>query len=188
MMRSLMFLKRDKFAQHSFSPAFCRRKMFLCLVSSGLMFFLVGYFQSSIPEHSVVSVSIRSTDDPSTYHKLRKEHLDRVCRKQNVKENVQVKFVAPRNRSLPFDSAETGRDRNADEIPVTSHFYLASSYQTMGCLINKVASSSFVSAFLKIQEIADPRNEIHGRGYLLLPKVCGIYLYGILLLVLPFFL
>lgn len=36
------------------------------------------------------------------------------------------------------------------ELPITSHFALAPSYQSMGCFLNKVASSSLVSTFLAL--------------------------------------
>ena len=49
-----------------------------------------------------------------------------------------------------------------EEYPVTSHFSLAPSFQTMGCFLNKVASSSLVSAFLLVRGLTPTLSSLFG--------------------------
>lgn len=57
------------------------------------------------------------------------------------------------------------------ESPVTSHFSLATSFQTMGCFLNKVASSSLVSAFLRIHGLGPAFSSPHSLAFHLYPRV-----------------
>ncbi len=61
-----------------------------------------------------------------------------------------------------------------EEYPVTSHFSLAPSFQTMGCFLNKVASSSLVSAFLLVRGLTPTLSSPHRFSGHLLPKVIHI--------------
>ena len=61
-----------------------------------------------------------------------------------------------------------------EEYPVTSHFSLAPSFQTMGCFLNKVASSSLVSAFLLVHGLGPTFSSPHSLTSHLLPRVIYI--------------
>ena len=136
----------------------------------------------------VVSVTILNTNlindfkqmnkvSPSVYQITRKELIDRVCR-ENGFNQVSAMFVRPENRYLPIpylNQTSPMLDEKSDEIPNTSHYHLISSYRTMGCFVNKVASTSFTTAFLKIQGITPPLQDDMDQtlklSHLLLPKV-----------------
>lgn len=57
------------------------------------------------------------------------------------------------------------------ENPVTSHFSMAPTFQTMGCFLNKVASSSLVSAFLLLHGLGPTFSSPHSLTSHLLPRV-----------------
>lgn len=57
------------------------------------------------------------------------------------------------------------------EAPITSHFSMATSLQTMGCFLNKVASSSLVSAFLQTYGLGPSFKSPHSLAFKLMPRV-----------------
>jgi hypothetical protein len=57
------------------------------------------------------------------------------------------------------------------ENPVTSHFSMAPTFQAMGCFLNKVASSSLVSAFLLVHGLGPTFSSPHSLTSYLLPTV-----------------
>ena len=154
-----------------------KRWIALCLLVISVLFLWVNYHRHKItwPQDNEGDISI----DVIHQHKLRKERMDRVCRGRRDKV-LPVLFVTPADR---YNSCSWTDYKpmaiDAEEMPVTSHYHLASGYQTMGCLINKVASSSFISAFLKVQGLAEslPEHDLHQVHSLaqqhLLPKVIG---------------
>ena len=113
----------------------------------------------------------------SDRHKIRNDRIAKVCRTAGHSGKMQpAVFVTPSDRYNSFPGASHPMAIDAEEIPITSHYHLASGYQTMGCLINKVASSSFVAAFLKVQEISESMEDDPYQAHFmaqqhLLPKV-----------------
>ncbi|KAI9563073.1 hypothetical protein GHT06_010530 [Daphnia sinensis] len=102
---------------------------------------------------------------------LRSERIKRVCRSRGVVSNPTV-YATVRNETRPVRSPNSENQSVSmyEEFPVTSHFSLAPSFQTMGCFLNKVASSSLVSAFLLVHGLGPTFSSPHSLTSHILPR------------------
>ncbi|KZS20501.1 Uncharacterized protein APZ42_012878 [Daphnia magna] len=102
---------------------------------------------------------------------LRSERIKRVCRSRGVVSNPTV-FATSKNETRPVRSPNSVNLPISmyEEYPVTSHFSMAPSFQTMGCFLNKVASSSLVSAFLLVHGLGPTFSSPHSLTSHLLPR------------------
>lgn len=74
-------------------------------------------------------------------YRRRNERVGQVCRRYGIVKSPVVMDTANVNHHSPIEV----------EHPSVSHFSMAKSFHTMGCFLNKVASSSLVSAFLAVR-------------------------------------
>ncbi|KAK4026270.1 hypothetical protein OUZ56_015280 [Daphnia magna] len=101
---------------------------------------------------------------------LRSEHIRNVCKSRVVVSNPPVFTISKKRRLVHSPLAVNAPVPVQVENPVTSHFSLAPSFRTMGCFLNKVASSSLVSAFLLVRGLAPSLSSPHRFSGHLLPK------------------
>lgn len=76
-------------------------------------------------------------------YRQRNQRVSEVCRRRGILKSPVVMDTANAT-NLQFSPLEVER-------PSVSHFSVAKSFRTMGCFLNKVASSSLVSAFLAVR-------------------------------------
>ncbi|XP_057367355.1 uncharacterized protein LOC130688394 [Daphnia carinata] len=102
---------------------------------------------------------------------LRSERIRQVCRSRGVVSYPTV-YATVRNETRPVRSPNSVNQPVSmyEEFPVTSHFALAPTFQTMGCFLNKVASSSLVSAFLLVHGFGPTFTSPHSLTFNLLPR------------------
>ncbi|KAI9563063.1 hypothetical protein GHT06_010520 [Daphnia sinensis] len=101
---------------------------------------------------------------------LRSERIRNVCKSRAVVSNPPVFTTSKKRRLVRSPLAANAPVPVQVENPVTSHFSLAPSFRTMGCFLNKVASSSLVSAFLLVRGLAPSLSSPHRFSGHLLPK------------------
>ncbi|XP_057367487.1 uncharacterized protein LOC130688523 [Daphnia carinata] len=101
---------------------------------------------------------------------LRSERIRNVCKSRAVVSNPPVFTTSKKKRLVHSPLAANAPVPFQVENPVTSHFSLAPSFHTMGCFLNKVASSSLVSAFLLVRGLAPSLSSPHRYSGHLLPK------------------
>lgn len=160
------------------TPAHGRLRPKWLVIFTLLMF--TGYYH--IHDSSLVLFNNKETDrqPPMPDHqKLRTERIDRVCRDRGLMTGgaQSVMFVSPSKSHSPLNSTVEG-DVNHQEISITSHFHLAPSHRVMGCFVNKIASSSFITTFLTMEGLINSSSlldlkshQVHALAHLLLPKV-----------------
>lgn len=95
-----------------------------------------------------LQVNTTSTGPPS-WQQLFINRQEEIYRQRNQRVNDVCQYLDNSiTGSLTQQSPPKNRDERSKKMVKMSHFSVSSTYQTMGCFLNKVASSSLVSAFL----------------------------------------
>lgn len=107
-------------------------------------------------------------DDRDVLYKERSRRLDAVCRKYQVSNSTSNSSLA----DLISVVTNSDKDHLVERVKL-SQFLVSRPHQVLGCLINKVASSSIVKTFLRLDGRLDPKKDIkspHAYAKRLYPK------------------
>ncbi|XP_046637689.1 uncharacterized protein LOC124315998 [Daphnia pulicaria] len=121
-------------------------------------------------QRKIEQVNNSLLEEKERRYRLRSERVKRVCLSRGVVSNPPIFTMS--KKELPINSPDLTNlsvSVMSVENPVTSHFSMAPTFQTMGCFLNKVASSSLVSAFLLLHGLGPTFSSPHSLTSYLFP-------------------